>query len=102
VQVTNDGETPTQSDQSLTPGQQEVAALIARGLTNSQIAERLVVSPTPSNGTWKTSSTGCASRRGRKSRSGWSNAGVSDLPYFRALGDSHDVAASARAYRVRI
>jgi DNA-binding NarL/FixJ family response regulator len=45
LKVTNDGNTAKQSDRSLTPRQQEVAALIVRGLTNSQIAERLVVSP---------------------------------------------------------
>ena len=33
------------SDGPLTPRQHEVATLIARGLTNSQIAERLVISP---------------------------------------------------------
>jgi non-specific serine/threonine protein kinase len=43
--VTNNGKTATLSDRSLTPRQHEVATLIARGLTNSQIAERLVVSP---------------------------------------------------------
>jgi len=37
--------TPSTSDEPLTPRQHEVAALIARGLTNGQIAERLVVSP---------------------------------------------------------
>ena len=45
LQVTNVGNMTTLSNGPLTPRQQEVAALIARGLTNSQIAERLVVSP---------------------------------------------------------
>jgi non-specific serine/threonine protein kinase len=36
---------PSASDGALTPRQHEVASLIARGLTNGQIAERLVVSP---------------------------------------------------------
>jgi DNA-binding CsgD family transcriptional regulator len=38
-------QTPRATNGWLTPRQQEVAALIARGLTNAQIAERLVVSP---------------------------------------------------------
>jgi DNA-binding CsgD family transcriptional regulator len=37
--------TASTSDGPLTPRQHEVASLIARGLTNGQIAERLVVSP---------------------------------------------------------
>jgi non-specific serine/threonine protein kinase len=37
--------TASASDGPLTPRQHEVASLIARGLTNGQIAERLVVSP---------------------------------------------------------
>ena len=37
--------TASTSDEPLTPRQHEVATLIARGLTNGQIAERLVVSP---------------------------------------------------------
>jgi DNA-binding NarL/FixJ family response regulator len=38
-------QTESTLDGPLTPRQHEVAMLIARGLTNGQIAERLVVSP---------------------------------------------------------
>jgi DNA-binding CsgD family transcriptional regulator len=38
-------QTRSATNEWLTPRQHEVAALIARGLTNTQIAERLVVSP---------------------------------------------------------
>jgi len=43
--VTNVGQTATMPNGPLTLRQHEVAALITRGLTNSQIAEQLVVSP---------------------------------------------------------
>ena len=75
------------SDALLTPRQQEVAALLARGLTNGQIAERLAFLHTRSNATLKTSSTGSASRRESKSRSGWWNTRVGSLPYFLGMGD---------------
>ena len=45
VKATHVEPTASTSDEPLTPRQHEVAALIARGLTNRQIAERLVVSP---------------------------------------------------------
>jgi non-specific serine/threonine protein kinase len=45
VKATAVEDTATAANAPLTPRQHEVASLIARGLTNSQIAEQLVVSP---------------------------------------------------------
>jgi len=45
VEATALADTASTPNGPLTPRQREVAALIARGLTNGQIAEQLVVSP---------------------------------------------------------
>jgi hypothetical protein len=95
-------QTASTSDGRLTPRQHEVATLIARGLTNSQIAERLVISPHTVERHVETSSTGSASRRESRSRSGWWNTRVGSLPYFHAVGNSQDVAAATRAYVAHI
>ncbi len=59
---------PSAGWDSLTPTEERVVALVAEGLTNSQIAERMFIAAAPSRSTSRTSSPSSACRPAPNSR----------------------------------